>query len=62
MPITEPAVGHGFALGLSFFHDKPQVVSYPGQPPRAIMPSITAVFGANRPINVPRRCCTTKRR
>jgi len=46
MPITEPAVGYGFALGLSFFHDKPQAVSYPGQPPRVIMPSITAVFGA----------------
>ena len=46
MPITEPAVGYGFSLGLSFFHDKPQVVNYPGQPPRVIMPSITAVFGA----------------
>ena len=30
MPITEPAVGYGFALGLSFFHDEPQVVTYPG--------------------------------
>ena len=46
MPITEPAVGYGLALGLSFFHDKPQVVNYPGQPPRVIMPSITTVFGA----------------
>src|SRR4051812_29527064 len=46
MPITEPAVGYGLALGLSFFHDKPQVVNYPGQPPRVIMPSITMVFGA----------------
>src|SRR4051794_37504723 len=46
MPITEPAVGYGLALGLSFFHDKPQVVNYPGQPPRVIMPSITSVFGA----------------
>ena len=45
MPITEPAVGYGLALGLSFFHDTPQVVNYPGQPPRVIMPSITAVFG-----------------
>ena len=47
MPITEPAVGYGLGLGLSFFHDRPQVVSYPGQPPRVIMPSITAVFGAS---------------
>lgn len=46
MPITEPAVGYGLSLGLSFFHDKPQAVNYPGQPPRVIMPSITAVFGA----------------
>jgi hypothetical protein len=46
MPITEPAVGYGLGLGLSFFHDKPQAVTYPGQPPRVIMPSITTVFGA----------------
>lgn len=46
MPITEPAVGYGLALGFSFFHDKPQVVNYPGQPPRVIMPSTTVVFGA----------------
>ena len=46
MPITEPAVGYGLALGLTFFHDKPQAVNYPGQPPRVIMPSITAAFGA----------------
>ena len=46
MPITEPAVGYGLGLGLSFFHDKPQVVNYLGQPPRVIMPSITMVFGA----------------
>ena len=47
MPITEPAVGYGLGLGLTFFHDEPQVVNYPGQPPRVIMPSITAVFGAS---------------
>ncbi len=47
MPITEPAVGYGLALGLSFFHDKPQAVTYPSQPPRIIMPSITTVFGAS---------------
>ena len=47
MPITEPAVGYGFALGLSFLHSTPQVVNYPGQPPRVIMPSITTVFGAS---------------
>jgi hypothetical protein len=46
MPLTEPAVGYGLALGLTFFHDKPKAVTYPGQPPRVIMPSITAVFGA----------------
>jgi len=46
MPITEPAVGYGLGIGLSFFHDKPQVVNYPGQPPRVIMPSITMLFGA----------------
>src|SRR5688572_5135153 len=46
MPITEPAVGYGLALGLSFFHDKPQAVDYPGGPPRVIMPTITTVFGA----------------
>ena len=46
MPITEPAVGYGLGLGLSFFHDKPQAVTYPGQPPRVIMPSITTFFGA----------------
>jgi hypothetical protein len=46
MPITEPAVGYGMSLGLSFFHDKPQAVTYPGKPPRVIMPSISVVFGA----------------
>jgi hypothetical protein len=46
MPITEPAVGYGLGLGLTFFHDKPKVVNYPGQPPRVIMPSMTVVFGA----------------
>src|SRR4051812_21793499 len=46
MPITEPAVGYGLSLGLTFFHDRPQVVNYPGQPPRVIMPSMTVLFGA----------------
>jgi hypothetical protein len=46
MPITEPAVGYGLALGLSFFHDEPQAVNYPGKPPRVIMPSITVLMGA----------------
>src|SRR4051794_38117494 len=46
MPITEPAVGYGLSLGLAFFHDKPQAVNYPGQPPRVIMPSNTMAFGA----------------
>lgn len=46
MPITEPAVGFGLSIGLTFFHDKPQVVNYPGQPPRVIMPSMTILLGA----------------
>src|SRR3954469_4366679 len=46
MPITEPAIGYGLGLGLTFFHDKPKVVTYPGQPPRVIMPTMTVVFGA----------------
>ena len=47
MPITEPAVGYGLSLGLSFFHDKPQAVPDPGGgPPRVIMPSTTVLFGA----------------
>jgi hypothetical protein len=46
VPITEPAVGYGLGLGLTFFHDKPQAVNYPGQPPRVILPSMTTVFGA----------------
>src|SRR4051794_28381365 len=46
MPITEPAVGYGLGIGLTFFHDTPKAVTYPGQPPRVIMPSITALFGA----------------
>jgi hypothetical protein len=28
MPIPDPAVGYGFSLGLSIFHDHPQVVNY----------------------------------
>jgi hypothetical protein len=47
VPITEPAVGYGLSLGLSFFHDKPQAVPRPdGEPPRVIMPSTTILFGA----------------
>src|SRR4051794_28912564 len=47
MPITEPAVGLGLSLGLTFFHDKPQAVpSADGGPPRVIMPSTTVLFGA----------------
>jgi hypothetical protein len=47
IPITEPAVGYGLSLGLSFFHDKPHVVmNQPGEPPRVIMPSTTVLFGA----------------
>ena len=50
IPITEPAVGYGAALALTFFHDKPRVVQTPGGP-RVIPPNATVVFGmgtANR--------------
>ena len=47
IPITEPAVGYGLAVGLTFFHGHPQVVptNDPGQT-RVLMPSMTVVFGA----------------
>ncbi|HVT89172.1 MAG TPA: BamA/TamA family outer membrane protein [Tepidisphaeraceae bacterium] len=46
MPITEPAVGYGLALGVSYFHEKPQVVQGSDGEKRAIMPSTTVLFGA----------------
>ncbi len=46
-PITEPAVGVGLGLGLTFFHDYPKVVPRGnGQQSRVIMPSATVLFGA----------------
>lgn len=46
IPITEPAVGYGAAIGLTFFHDSIQVEpGHDGKPPRAVLPSITAVAG-----------------
>jgi hypothetical protein len=44
IPITEPAVGYGAGVGLTFFHDKPRVVQTPGGP-RVIPPNATVVFG-----------------
>jgi Omp85 superfamily domain len=47
VPITEPAVGYGLSLGLSFFHGKPQLVpGHDGDPARIIMPSTTVLLGA----------------
>ncbi len=47
IPITEPAVGYGLGIGLTFFHDKPQVVpASDGGQSRIIMPSTTVLFGA----------------
>lgn len=46
IPITEPAVGYGGVLGLTFFHDSIQIEpGKDGKPPRAVLPSITAVAG-----------------
>jgi hypothetical protein len=46
IPITEPAVGYGLGIGLTFFHDKPQAIpGENGAPPRVIMPSTTVLFG-----------------
>jgi hypothetical protein len=45
-PITKPAVGLGLALGLTYFHEKPQVVHDASGESRVIMPTLTAVFGA----------------
>ena len=44
IPITEPAVGYGLGVGLTFFHERPQVVQTSGGP-RLIPPDVTAVFG-----------------
>ncbi|MFT3685327.1 MAG: BamA/TamA family outer membrane protein [Phycisphaerales bacterium] len=45
MPITEPAVGYGLAVGLTFFHSEPTVKEEAGGS-RVVMPSTTVVMGA----------------
>jgi hypothetical protein len=48
MPISEPAVGYGLAIGLSYFHSEPTEVPDPSGsgPSRFIMPSTTVLMGA----------------
>jgi hypothetical protein len=46
VPITEPAVGYGLALGLTFFHEKPPVVQGANGVPRLIFPTTTVLIGA----------------
>jgi hypothetical protein len=47
VPITEPAVGYGLALGLSYFHSEPAQVDDAGAGRRTIMPSTSVLFGAS---------------
>ena len=44
VPITEPAVGYGLALGLSFFHTPPRVLETPSGP-RVIPPTASILAG-----------------
>jgi hypothetical protein len=47
IPITEPAVGYGLAVGLSYFHTQPPVVGdAQAGTQRTIMPSTSVLFGA----------------
>jgi hypothetical protein len=46
VPITEPAVGYGLGIGLTFFHEKPPVVQGPAGQTRTILPSTTVLVGA----------------
>lgn len=46
VPITEPAVGYGLGVGLSFFHGKPTAFTDADGQRRVRMPSTTVVFGA----------------
>src|SRR5262245_59645521 len=47
IPITEPAVGYGAAVGLAFLHEKPvERPGPPGEPARLSLPTTTMVFGA----------------
>jgi hypothetical protein len=47
IPITEPAIGYGLALGLSYFHREPsQVGDEQAGTKRTIMPSTSVLFGA----------------
>lgn len=48
IPITEPAVGYGLAVGLTYFHDEPsRVAATEGTRARTIMPTTSALFGAS---------------
>jgi len=47
IPITEPAIGYGLAVGLSYFHSQPPVVGdAQAGTQRTIMPSTSVLFGA----------------
>ena len=47
VPITEPAIGYGASLGLTYFHSEPKALpGVNGEPGRVIMPSTTVFFGA----------------
>ena len=46
VPITEPAVGYGLGVGLTFFHERPPVVPGPGGQTRTILPTSTILVGA----------------
>src|SRR5262249_24098328 len=46
IPITEPAVGYGLTVGVSYFHSTPPVVGdAQSRHHRTIMPSTTMLFG-----------------
>jgi hypothetical protein len=46
VPITEPAVGYGLAVGLTFFHEPIRVVPGPNGRDRAILPNTSILAGA----------------
>jgi hypothetical protein len=47
IPITEPAVGYGLGIGLTFFHEKPPVVQDPNGQTRTILPTASVLFGVS---------------
>jgi hypothetical protein len=47
IPITEPAVGYGLGIGLTFFHEKPPVVQGPNGESRIILPTTSVLLGAS---------------